>query len=159
MARDIVGTQGTIRKPLRAFKDLPKRNRDFIKAYVRCGNVEEAYAEVGYTPNKGAAYKLHKTLSPYIADELQKYVKGVELGVVGLSLVKKLAETSKNDMVRLQAAKELLSRALPEDPKEIHHKHERPELTDEQLLSRIEQLRNKLVGQSNIVPLRVNKGE
>ena len=83
---------------------------------------------------------------PYVGPELSKYVKGTELGIVGLALVEDLARNSTNDMVRLNAAKELLSRALPEDPKEVHHVHQKAELTDEQLMGRIEDLRKKLMG-------------
>ena len=150
--RTIVGTQGTTRKPLKAFKDLTKRHRDFIKAYVRSGDAEASYIQVGYKGNPKAAHKLHRDLSFYIAEELKKYVKGTELGIVGLNLVRKLAEESENDMVRLNAAKELLSRSLPDDPKEVHHTHTKDTLSDDQLLKRIEDLRNKLAPQaSNVV--------
>lgn len=153
MPKGIVGPQGSVRVPLKPFKALPKRNRDFVKAYVRCGNAEEAYEKAGYKPSKVNAFKLHKQLQPYIAKELQNYVKGTELGILGLSLVAKLAQESTNDMVRLNAAKELLSRALPEDPKEVHHIHDKPALTDDQLLAQIEKLRNKLMG-NNVVPIK-----
>jgi hypothetical protein len=154
VAKGIIGPQGTARKPLKAFKDLPKRHRDFVKAYVRSGNAVEAYEAVGYKPNVPAAHKLLKLLNTYISKELSNYVKGTELGIVGLSLVKDLAFNSTNDMVRLNAAKELLSRALPEDPKEVHHIHQKPELTDEQLMGRIEDLRNKLLSSATVVPIR-----
>lgn len=146
MTAGIVGPTGSVRVPLKPFKDLPKRHREFIKLYVRSGNVLEAYEQAGYKVHKPAAYKLHKKLQTYIAAELNSYVKGTELGIMGLSMVAKLARESKNEMVRLNAAKELLSRSLPEDPKEVHHVHQKAELTDEQLMGRIEDLRTKLLG-------------
>lgn len=153
MAKGIVGTTGTDRLPLKPLKELPKRHREFIKLYVRSGNAEEAYEQAGYKPNKPAAYKLRKDLQTYIASELKKYVSGTELAIVALSIVGDLAKNSKNEMVRFNAAKELLSRAMPDDPKEVHHVHSKAELTDEQLMGRIEQLRNKLMN-SNVVPLK-----
>lgn len=144
---------GTARVPIKPFKDLPKRHRDFIKDYVRTGDVNESYVNVGYKFNRAAALKLHRKLVPYIEKELLKYAKGLEMGILGLKMVRDLAENSTNDMVKLNAAKELLSRALPEDPKEVHHIHEKPTLTDDQLLAQIEKLRNKLIG-NNVVPIK-----
>jgi hypothetical protein len=141
-----VGLQGSSRVPLKPFKELAKRHRDFIKAYVRSGDAEASYAKVGYKPSKVQAQVLLRKLQPYIGPALSEYVKGTELGIIGLSMVEQLARYSLNDMVRLNAAKELLSRALPEDAKEVHHIHQKAELTDEQLMGRIEELRNKLLG-------------
>ena len=152
MGKSIVGPHGSTRIPLRAFKDLPKRHREFIKAYVRTGDVVASYVKVGYKNNPRSAHQLHKSLNTYIAAELNNYVKGTELGIKGLALVAEIAEHSTNDMVRLNAAKELLSRSLPEDPKEVHHVHQKAELTDEQLLGRIKELRDKLAAP---VPLNV----
>lgn len=153
MAKGIVGTRGTDRLPLKPLKDLPKRHREFIKLYVRSGNAEEAYVQAGYKANKPAAYKLRKDLQTYIADELNTYVKGTEMAILGLKVVREIAENSKNEMVKFNAAKELMARSLPEDAKEVHHVHQKAELTDDQLMSQIEKLRNKLMG-SNVVPIK-----
>jgi len=156
LPKGIVGPQGTSRLPPKPFRDLPKRHREFIKAYVRSGDAEASYAKVGYKPSKVQAQTLLRKLQPYVGPELSKYVKGTELGIVGLALVEDLARNSTNDMVRLNAAKELLSRALPEDPKEVHHVHQKAELTDEQLMGRIEDLRKKLMG-APIVDINTRK--
>ena len=159
MAKGIVGPTGSARIPLKPFKQLPKRKRDFVHKYVQTGDAQAAYAAAGYKPSPPGAYRLHREMQPYIGQELTKYVKGTEMAIVGLKIIREMAEGSQNEMVRFNAAKELVSRALPDDPKEVLHVHQKAELTDDQLLKRIEELRNKLVPTTNDNVVKINESQ
>lgn len=106
--------------------------------------------EAGYKANernvKNKARKLTQQLAPYIADQLKKYASSVEMGILGLQVVGELAQSDPSGAVRLNAAKELLSRAIPEEPKEskVTHVHETKQLSNAELDDKIRQLADKL---------------
>lgn len=133
----------------RPFHALPKRKKDFVKHYVKTGNAYEAYTKAGYKATRSAhsnARKMQMELANHIKNQIAEYISGTDMAIMGLRVVADLAENSNNDMVRLQAAKEMLSRSLPETPKEVHHHHtsDRHQLSDEQLLQRLKKLQDKL---------------
>ena len=134
------------RKP---FKKLPKRHRDFVKAYVRCGDAKQAYVDVGYKPGHtvaAGAGKLLKELTWYIDQEIRKYAESTELAVLGLKHIRELAASSDSDQVRFNAAKEMMKRALPEEAKEqrITVEHTHKNLTNEEIDNRLKQLQDEL---------------
>jgi len=66
---------------------------------------------------------------------------------------RKLAESAESEQVRLNAAKELLSRNLPSTPQEIHVHKTSDSLTDEQVKEKIRKLTNDLYLESKVVPI------
>ena len=136
----------TGRKP---FSQLPKRKREFVRHYVRSGDAYEAYCKAGYKISRAAraqARKLQVELQPYIREQVAEYISGAQMAIMGLKVVEELALNSESDVVRLNAAKEMLSRSIPETPKEVHHHHtsDKKELSDDELLSRLKKLQDKL---------------
>jgi len=76
--------------------------------------------------------------------------------VFGLSVVRKLAEEAESEQVRLNAAKELLSRNLPDAPQEIHVHKTTDALTDQQLAEKIRAIQEKIFLEAkpvNVIPI------
>jgi phage terminase small subunit len=119
-----------INSDTKPFKSLPKRKRAFIEHYVRSADALESFRKAGYksTPHqeRARAGKLLRDVAPYLDEALRSYVSGVEMAVIGSKVVLELAEKGENETVRLNAAKELRSRALPEVAQEqvVTHRHE-----------------------------------
>ena len=109
------------------FNKLPKRHREFIENYVKTGELGQSYRACGYKcpdnqlNNKARA--LAKKLAPYLDEQLDKYIKGTEMGIFGLSRLRDLAENAESEQVRFNAARELLNKNLPEGPKVVEHHH------------------------------------
>jgi predicted house-cleaning noncanonical NTP pyrophosphatase (MazG superfamily) len=145
----------------RPYKDLPKRHKDFIHHYIRKGDAREAYRAAGYKFNDRTlmpnSRKLLRELQPYIKDKLSEHIKSTELAVIGLRTVVHLAEEAESEVVRLNAAKELMSRTFPEDPKEVHHHHtsEVKHLSDTQLMEQIQRLQEKMFLEATPVEVEV----
>lgn len=114
-----------VRKP---FKALPKRKRQFVELYVKTGEAVEALEGAGYSGGRSAnnkARKLLEELAPYIDDHVQKYAQSNELTILGIKVIAELAkDPDVNPQVRFNAAKELKNQGLPDNPTEVHHKHE-----------------------------------
>ena len=142
---------------VKPFKDLPARKREFIKLYVMSGDAEDSYAKAGYTSDarsiKARARNLVREVSPYLKDATQAYLQGTDMAIFGLAVCRKLAESAESEQVRLNAAKELLSRNLPSTPQEIHVHKTSDSLTDEQVKEKIRKLTNDLYLESKVVPI------
>lgn len=137
------------RKPDKPFKDLTKRHRDFVKNYLKCGDAYQAYIAAGYKAGRPArknARLMQMQLQDHIHEQLALKARGAEMGILGLNCIADLAQTAESEAVRLNAAKELLSRAIPEEAKEVHHHHtsDKASLSDTELLERIQKLQDKL---------------
>ena len=103
------------------FNAIPKRQRDFVKEYVRTGDAKEAYLLAGYKDSRSTmarASALLKEVTPYLQQANRDFLEGVEMAILGGKVVRELATNATNETVRLNAAKELLVRAAPEKPKE-----------------------------------------
>lgn len=135
----------TTQKP-KPFKQLPKRHREFIREYVRSGDLKGAYRAVGYKVTDrvvaAKARQLALKLSPYIDEQMHDYIKSTEMGVFGIARLRDLAENAESEQVQLNAAKELLARNMPEGPKVVEHKHSHESMSTEELKAEI----NKIMG-------------
>ncbi len=146
---------------LKPFKKLPPKKREFIKQYVMCGDVMKAYAAAGYNPDQRTSKKMARNLvrqvTPYLKEATEAYLQGTEMAIFGLAVVRQLAMEAESEQVRLNAAKELLSRNLPDRPQEIHvHKTGSDQLTDEQVKQRIRQIQQEIYLEAkpiNVVPI------
>lgn len=147
-------------QPKTRLEDLPKRKRDFIKAYVRLGDAVEAYLDVGYKDSHTKVQKasnLKRELHRFIQEEVTNFSASTDMAILGLKKLRELAENAKSEQVQLSAAKELLERSLPDAPKEttVVHKHEN--ITGEAIDKRIEQLRDQLgLNAIDITPSQVS---
>lgn len=129
------------------FNRLPKRKREFVKAYVRSGDAKVAYRAAGYKEGRSMLSRcsaLMRELTPYLAQAHKDYLEGVEMAILGSRVVAELATGADNETVRLNAAKELLSRAAPEDAKETTVNHVHKTLTNAQVDDRIRELQDQL---------------
>jgi len=149
----------------RPFEKLPKKQQEFVRRYVQTADVELAYIEAGFIGSDrsrmGNARKLLNALRPYIAAATKEYVTGVDMTILGMAVVRGLATGAESEMVRLNAAKELLVRnmdVLPQEaPKEAGHL---TALTDEQLKERIRAIQEQVFIAAkpvNVVPLHAAK--
>ena len=144
-------------KPLKA---LSPKKREFIKQYVMCGDVMKAYAASGHNPDQRSSKKMARNLvrqiTPYLKEATEAYLQGTEMAIFGLSVVRQLAEEAESEQVRLNAAKELLSRNLPDRPQEIHVHKTSDQLSDEQVKQRIRQIQQEIYLEAkpiNVVPI------
>lgn len=139
--RSTLAAKGLGPKP---FKALPKRKRDFVKEYVKCGEAFEAYCKAGYKPHRPGASRLLREMAPYLQDATKDYLEGVEMAILGGKVVRELALEADNETVRLNAAKELLSRSAPENPKESTVTHVHKTLSNSEIDARIKELQDEL---------------
>lgn len=134
-------------QPARQFNELPKRNQEFVKEYVRCGDELKAYIAVGYKESrlsKQKARELKKQLSRFIADEVKNYASSTDMAILALNRLADLAENSDSDAVKLQASKEILTRCGLDAPKEVTINHTTKNLTDEEIDKRLAKLSKDL---------------
>ena len=127
-------------------KQLSKKHRGFIKEFVRKGDDLEAYV-LFYADNIGAkakARKLRTKLAVYIDQELQDYIKGTDLAIMAVKVVADLAKTSGSDTVKLQAAKDILSRGGHDVEKEVTIRHETKDMTNEAIDKRLAEIQEEL---------------
>jgi phage terminase small subunit len=131
----------------RPFSALPKRQREFVAAYIRSGDARESYVSVGYKDGRSTmakAAELLKEVTPYLQVAQREYLEGVEMAILGGKVVSELARNADNETVRLNAAKELLSRAAPEKARESTITHVHKTLTNDQVDARIKELQDEL---------------
>lgn len=146
----------------RAFATLPKRKQAFVHAYVRTGCARTSWLEAGYKDGGrqllSQAGKLLREMAPYLQTAMRNYIESVEIGVMGLKVVKELAmDPEANQTVRLNAAKELLSRAVPEKARESTVTHVHKTLTNAQVDARIQEIQDQLfidAPQATVVAIR-----
>lgn len=116
----------TVLQPAVPFESLPKRQREFVEEYAKTGDAKKAYLAVGYRDSHTATNKareLKLQLTPYIAERVRARAASNEMAILGLAVLEELALGADSEAVRLNAAKELLSRTIPEAPKEVVHNH------------------------------------
>ena len=126
------------------FKQLPPKKRKFIQEYVRLGDYREAYISAGYKDNRATmanARRLGSKLSGYYRGEMTAYLKSVEMASLGARVLTELAESADSEGTRLNAAKLILERAVPED-KTINVKHS--DLTEAELDRRLAEIQDQL---------------
>lgn len=131
---------------VKKFTDLPKRKRDFVKEYIRSGDAHASFLKAGYKDGRASmknTSRLLREMAPYLQTQMTEYLEGVEMAILGTSVIAGLARDSENDAVKLNAAKELLSRAAPEN-RETTVNHVHKNMTDAAIDKRLEQLQNKL---------------
>lgn len=143
-----MGTVTVLQTP-GTFDSLPKRHREFVESYARTGDARRAYLEAGYadTRNTGKkARELRLKLARYITDAVRERATAADMAILGLTTLEELATRGGSEAVRLNAAKELLARALPEEAREVtvNHNHTVRNLTDAELNRRIARLRGDL---------------
>lgn len=129
------------------FGSLPKRKREFVREYVTSGDARAAYLNAGYKDSRGTlarAAQLLKEMAPYLQQASRDYLEGVEMAILGAKVVRELALSADNETVRLNAAKELLTRSAPEKAKESTVTHVHKTLTNAQVDERIKQLQDEL---------------
>ena len=147
-----MGTVTVLQAP-KAYDDLPPRKKEFIKQYVRTGDARKAYLAAGYKESHVSGKKardLRLELARHIAEAVQEYARSSDMAILGLNTLERIAKESSSDQARLNAAKELLERALPEGPKEVNINHSVRNLSDDQIDAKLAKLANELRGDSAI---------
>jgi hypothetical protein len=125
---------------------LSKKHRGFISSFVRSGDDLQAYLEF-YKDTAGAkakARKLRTRLAVYIDQELQEYIKGTDLAIMAVQVVKELALESASDATKLSAAKDLLTRGGFDVEKEVTIKHETRDMSNAAIDKRLAELKEEL---------------
>lgn len=91
-------------------REITPRQREWLEAYLACGNAAEASRRIGIT-NHPASYgqQLRETLSYVIQKNLQKMI-GAK-APAALEIVYEIATTCTDPKIRLAAAQDLLNRA------------------------------------------------
>lgn len=132
---------------IRKTSDLPKKHREFIKEYARLGCEFKAYAAVGYKDTTSArrrARDLRKKLDPHIRAEVASRLQATDRVVLALNVVEELAKDSDvSAAVRLGAAKDIMAKAGLEEAQKVQVEDTK-ELSDAELLRRIEALSDKM---------------
>lgn len=133
----------------RPYEDLPKKQRAFIDQYVLSGDAFQAYLAAGYTEGKSArakAAQMKSRLRTQIAQRARETSESVDMAILGMKVVRELAESAESEAVKLKAGMALMERGLPERPQEIHHTHDHTlrDLTEEEIDRRIARLRGDL---------------
>lgn len=147
-----MGTVTVLQQP-RPYEDLPPRKKEFIKQYVRTGDARKAYLAAGYKESRATAKKaseMRLELTRHIAEAVREYARSSDMAILGLNTLEKIAKESDSDAARLNAAKELLERSLPEAPKEVNVNHNVRNLSDEQLDAKLAKLTKELRGDAAI---------
>ncbi len=86
-----------------------------------------------------------RELAPYLSEAFQKYIEGVEIGILGVKVIKDLAESAESEAVKLNAAKELKALSIKDDPHEtVVHNIQHTALTNDQIDARLQELRDEL---------------
>lgn len=127
---------------------LPPRKRKFVEEYARRGDEHAAYLAAGYKESnlsKRKARAMARELSKEISEAVSAFASSNEMAVLGLKTLRELAMESESDAVRLNAAKEILTRTLPEAPKEVNFNHRVTNMTDAELMSRLRELQMEFV--------------
>lgn len=153
-----MGRKINVYQPPKKLEDYPKRQRDFVKEYVKCGDAYKALIKVGYKDGSGArnkASQLKREMARFIQEEVGNYAASTEMAILGLKTLRQLAEEG-SDAVKLNAAKEILSRTLPEGPKEVTVNHKHSNMTEEEVDKRLKVLANQL-GYGNVIDVTPEK--
>lgn len=130
---------------IKPFKSLAPRKRAYVKNYIRSGDSIQSFVDAGYADNRSkanGARRLLKELAPYLQSEMTNYLRGVEMTSLGQRVIVDLATNSDSDQVRLNAAKEIMVRAAPEEAKTINHVYK--DLTDQEIDRRLSELQDQL---------------
>lgn len=128
---------------------LPEMHRKFVRAFLECGDQEQATVKAGYVNDKHLptrARQLRKILDGHIKAQLESYATSADFAILGLSTLKNLALEAESETVRLNAAKSLIEKALPEKIKEstVTHNINIRKLSDDDLEKRVLELQGKL---------------
>jgi phage terminase small subunit len=137
----------TVVQPPKLYNDLSRRHKHFVEHYVRTGDEAAAYLAAGYRDTKrtnASARSLKLELARFIDEALGDYVQSTDIAVMAINQVRSLAESADSEAIRLQAAKELLSRGGWDKPKEVTVHHNHNNMTNEAIDTRIEELQKKL---------------
>lgn len=127
--------------------DLPNQHQTFVTQYIAHGDAIQAAKEAGYKDNehiKTRARELRQMLSNHIDEQTAKYVRSTDVTILGMHVLKDLAQKAESETVKLNAAKEILNRSVPDLPKKTEIVHKVKTMTDEDLDRKILQLQRDL---------------
>lgn len=116
---------------------LTAMQRRFVDSYVAGhGSPTDAAIEAGYSPTSAKATASRMTRNPMIQKEIMRgVVSRIGLQAVpALHTIERLAQSSRSDYVRLEAARDLLDRAGFRPPERVDHRLDH-QLTVELLLA------------------------
>lgn len=127
---------------------LPKKQIRFLELYARLGDAKEAYLQAGYRDSirtKANARKLLLELSEYVEPMVAAYIQSTDITIMAFSQIKNLAANADSEAIRLQAAKEILSRQGWDQPKEVTVNHNYRNMSDEDIDRKIKDIQAELV--------------
>ena len=140
------------------YETLAAQHKNFVDKFIETGNAVLSAEFAGYADGmktekynasiKAKARKLREMLAHIIDERVQVYARSADMAVLGLNVLKQLAQEADSETVRLNAAKEIVSRCIEAQTqkKEVTHKIKLSDLKDEDLDKRIEALRQELNG-------------
>lgn len=137
------------------YDTLSPSQRQFVDRYMETCDPIEAAEYAGYkggdgkntAPLEQKARHLRKELAFIIDDRIEHYARSADFALLGINVLKQMAQQAESETVRLNAAKEIVNRTLqaPVQRKEITHNHTLSKLTTEDLDARIRVLQQKLL--------------
>lgn len=140
------------------YDELPANHRAFVDYYLKTGDATAAAYDAGYREPKSdksfnASLKqkgrvLRAGLAHIIDAELLSYARGTDMTLLGINVLKQLAQSAESETVRLNAAKEIVNRNVEPQAqkKEVTHKVQVSNMTDEEIDKRIAKLQGELTG-------------
>ena len=129
------------------YAHLPRRHREFIEHVVHTGDPHEAYLAVGYKDDRNSKTKaraLRMKLHSYVEEAMTARMQSVDMCAMAYANIVDLAKSASSEAIKLQAAKEILSRGGFDTPKEVTINHNHRNLTNEQIDARIKEIREEL---------------
>lgn len=131
------------------YEDLIPKKQAFVDAYLDSGDRDDAYLKAGYKPGKRShrvnARALFLELQYVIKEEIDKRIgRGA---VMALKIIREIMEDEKQTgTVRLQAAKDYLSRAGYDKPAESNlNINDMRDIKDDELQQEVDALLAKVV--------------
>lgn len=145
------------------YDSISHQHRVFVDKFLETGNALLAAEHAGYKdgrapkdPNKKStnaslkqkASKLRRELACVIDERLPYYARSADMAILGLNVLKELAQNADSETVRMNSAKEIVNRCVEPltQKKEVTHNVRHGALKDEDLDKRIEALRQQLNG-------------
>lgn len=136
------------------YEELPPAHRSFVDRFIETGDVVKSAEAAGYTDSSksgGATLKMkgdkiRRELASVIDQQIASYARSADIAILGMGTLRELAKNAESETVRMNAAKELLSRSLEgkTERKEVTHTVKVQHLDDEALDARIAKLRKEL---------------
>lgn len=116
-------------------------------------DLRAAYLEAGYADNRSSmknARQKYRELRLLIGRHARAHIKSEVQGIRGYKIVSELAEEAQSEAVKLQAAKEMMTKAGFDEAKEVTINHKK-DMSGKELEDRIQELVAELGADAKVI--------